>query len=231
MVGVFSMGVCMKSKVSEGLLGVWDGGGGEVLVYGPAGSGKTYGVMEFGIRMMLEEPGFRVLFTGYEGRRGMRESQEWQFCEIAGIGRRMDGVYEFGDSSWRFGGFWEGGWEVEEFDMVVLSGGAEKNPIDPAKRWAEWERQERRWLGAVCGSAPGLRGVGGRPALAVVETCPGPSDHWLKGRCDAGLMARVEVGHADNPKITEKYLSMLQTLDRDLYAGEVDGIWAPRNPV
>ena len=200
-------------------------------MYGGAGVGKTHGVLDFALRKVREVPGFRVLVSRYEGAGALWGSQEFQFCELAGLARSREHRYGFpGGGYVDFMGFWDDRWMSRGYDLVVLSGGAEKNPIDPRERALEWAEQEQRWVWFLS-RVQGLRTGGlGKPGLAVVETIPGPSDHWLKKRMDAGLMAEVKLGHEDNPATTTEYLELLKSIDGPQFRGLVHGRWNDEAP-
>lgn len=203
----------MKNRVVEACRACFESPR-ELLVSGPVGSGKTHGVLSFALDRMGEVPGFRVLVTRYEGRRALREAQELQFCELAGGLRCLvEGVrhgLENG-SSIDFVGFYDDAWMGKDYDMVVLSGGAEWNPQNPRDRAKEWRRQQARWED-LRRRVPGQRMLG-KQGLAVVETAPGPADHWLKKRADVGDMVHLSLSHADNPAITPEYLERLRSLE------------------
>lgn len=55
---------------------------------------------------------------------------------------------------------------------------------------------------------------------------PGPPTHWLKQRCDRGVTLMLESRHEDNPSVTPEYLATLDALTGVRYLRLRKGIWA-----
>lgn len=65
------------------------------------------------------------------------------------------------------------------------------------------------------------------PYQQLMADCnPAHPEHWLKLRCDRGATLLLESRHEDNPTITPEYLASLDELPRVLYLRLRKGIWA-----
>src|SRR6185312_1988203 len=54
---------------------------------------------------------------------------------------------------------------------------------------------------------------------------PGPPDHWLKLRCDRGATLMLESRHEDNPSVTDEDLATLDALTGVWYLRYRKGLW------
>lgn len=73
-----------------------------------------------------------------------------------------------------------------------------------------------------------LRGLrnGVLPYQQIIADCnPGPPDHWLKQRCDSGATLLLESRHEDNPSITPEYMRALDSLTGWQYQRLRLGLW------
>ena len=60
----------------------------------------------------------------------------------------------------------------------------------------------------------------------IIADCnPGPPDHWLKRRCDAGTTVLLESRHEDNPSLTDDYMHALDSLTGWQYKRLRLGLW------
>ena len=59
----------------------------------------------------------------------------------------------------------------------------------------------------------------------ICDTNPGSASHWLNVRANKGLMRRLLSRHGDNPSLTPEYLEKLQRLTGALYARMWLGHW------
>ncbi len=65
------------------------------------------------------------------------------------------------------------------------------------------------------------------PYQQLLGDCnPGPANHWLKQRCDAGKTLLLDSKHEDNPACTAEDLATLDALSGVLYLRLRKGIWA-----
>jgi phage terminase large subunit len=60
----------------------------------------------------------------------------------------------------------------------------------------------------------------------MADTNPGPPNHWLKQRAERGNLLMVESRHEDNPTLTDAYMAGLDSLTGVLYLRLRKGIWA-----
>ena len=64
------------------------------------------------------------------------------------------------------------------------------------------------------------------PYQQIMADCnPGPPDHWLKLRCDSGACTLLESKHEDNPSVTPEYLKGLDSLTGWQYQRLRLGLW------
>lgn len=59
----------------------------------------------------------------------------------------------------------------------------------------------------------------------IADCNPGDPGHWLKRRCDAGVTLLLDSRHADNPSLTPGYLATLDRLTGYLYERLRLGLW------
>src|SRR5579859_373605 len=65
------------------------------------------------------------------------------------------------------------------------------------------------------------------PYQQLLADCnPGPPTHWLKLRADRGLVLMLESRHEDNPSVTPEYIATLDALTGVRYLRLRKGIWA-----
>ncbi len=68
---------------------------------------------------------------------------------------------------------------------------------------------------------------GSMPYQQLIGDCnPGPPTHWMKNRCDASLTRLIPSVHEDNPSITPERLARLDALTGVRYLRYRKGIWA-----
>ena len=60
----------------------------------------------------------------------------------------------------------------------------------------------------------------------IMDTNPGPPSHWLNQRCNAGRTTRILSRHEDNPTISLTYLNTLRALTGARRARLYEGRWA-----
>lgn len=65
------------------------------------------------------------------------------------------------------------------------------------------------------------------PYQQMIADCnPGPPTHWLNQRANRGVMHRLYSRHADNPSVTPQYLARLQALTGVRRKRLYEGVWA-----
>lgn len=176
----------------------------EVLIEGPAGTGKTLSVCVKAIRIADKYPGARVLFVR-KTRASLSETVLVtlerdvfgpQSPTIRGSHRSHRDSYRFDNgSSIVLGGLDK----VEkimsgEYDLICLFEATEATEND-------WESLLTRLRSNVV------------PYQQAIADCnPGPPTHWLNQRAASGRMARLCSRHPDNPTVTPEYLANLEAL-------------------
>lgn len=205
----------------------------EVLVSGPAGTGKSRACLEKLNLAALKYPGMRGLLV-----RQVRDTLPATALETfekfvipeqlaagavvyrSGSGRRP-ARYEYNNSS----ELWIAGLDKPskimstEFDMIYIQEATEVTPNG-------WESLTTR-----------LRSRS-MPYRQLIADCnPDSSTHWLNLRCNAGTTTKIESRHRDNPILfgehgepTEFGREYMDTLDKSLTGVRrlrlLDGIWA-----
>jgi hypothetical protein len=59
----------------------------------------------------------------------------------------------------------------------------------------------------------------------MADCNPGPPDHWLKLRCDQGSCTMLDSRHEDNPSVTAEYIATLDSLTGYQYKRLRLGLW------
>lgn len=183
----------------------------EVLVDGPAGTGKTRGVLEKGVLATLKYPGARVLLTR-KTRASLTESVLVTLEDkvlgrespvVEGAHRRFRHSYDLPNGSQIIVGGMDNSDRImsTEYDLILAFEATELHEDD-------WEKLTTR-----------LRN-GAMPYQQAIADCnPAGPSHWLKRRADEGRMVRLPSRHEDNPVLwngadwTAEGQRYLQTLD------------------
>jgi len=166
---------------------------GEVLLEGPAGTGKSRAALEKVYMICDAYPGVRCLLMR-QTRESMSESVLVTFetkvvpdgdpC-ISGASRRFRQVYEFSNGSTIVVGGLDKPDKImsTDYDMVVVFEATEVNED-------AWEKLTTRLRNGVL------------PYQQIIADCnPGASTHWLNQRGNAGQMERLLSCHEDNPEL------------------------------
>jgi hypothetical protein len=191
----------------------------EVLMGGPAGTGKS--------RACLEK--LHACAQRYPGMRGLMVRKTLTSLVGAGIVtykakvlHPLDGVKFFGGSkdepaSYRYPNgsrIVVGGLDKSEkvmsteYDMIYVQEATEITEQD-------WEDLTTRLRNHVL------------PYQQLMADCnPQEPTHWLKLRCDRGQTRMLHSRHEDNPTVTEEYLNTLRALTGVRRARLYEGIWA-----
>ena len=185
----------------------------EVLLEGPAGTGKTRAALEKAHIMAEHYDGCRILFMR-QTRESMSESVlvTWENKVIPeghkileGATRRMRQIYEYPNGSTVVTGGLDKPGKImsTDFDLIVVFEATEVNED-------AYETLTTRLRNGVI------------PYQQIIADCnPGASTHWLNQRANAGGMARLLSRHEDNPLLHdgdqwtgtgEAYLSRLDRL-------------------
>lgn len=190
----------------------------EVLIEGPAGTGKTRGVLEKIHLCLLKYPTARALIVR-KTRSSMTESVLVTFEEKVlpvgspikeGAGRRNRQNYEYPNGSVLAVGGMDNVDRImsTEYDIIGVFEATELSEDDHEKLTTR------------------LRN-GVMPFQQIVSDCnPGPQWHWLNQRATVGRTARLLSRHDDNPTVTEGYLDKLRALTGARRARLFEGRWA-----
>ena len=188
----------------------------EVLIEGPAGTGKTRACLEY-INYLCETwPGIRVALCR-QTRKSMSESVLQTFEDhvlwpghpaiVGDAGRANRSHYTYPNSAHIMIGGLDKPDRImsTEFDVVYVAEATETVV-------SAWEKLTSR-----------LRNKRMPWQQAIADCNPGSQYHWLNQRANSGLMVRLLSRHEDNPHVDAPYLAKLQNLTgprRDrLYAG------------
>jgi len=190
----------------------------EILIDGPAGTGKTRAVLEKVYVLINNWPGARVLLVR-KTRAAMSETVlvTWETKVLpfgspllAGPNRHCRTTYEHPNGSRVVLGGLDNVDRIlsGEYDLIVAHEATEITEND-------WEKLLTRLRNGV---VPYQQGI--------AECNPGYPAHWLKVRADAGRMTRILSRHTDNPSLTPEYLERLSHLTGHRHARLFLGQWA-----
>jgi PBSX family phage terminase large subunit len=165
----------------------------EVLLCGPAGTGKSRGILEYLDDLCWEYPGIRILFVR-KTRNSLTESAlyTWEEFVVPAGSPILDGPQRLNRSGYHYPDGSEiilGGLDKPrklfstEFDIVYIQEATEVTIND-------WESLLR------CLRHHKL------PWQQLIADCnPSFPTHWLKQRCDAGTTTLLPSRHEDNPTL------------------------------
>lgn len=204
-------GVCRKAWFSQAP---------ELLVAGPAGTGKSRCLLERLYFLANEHPGMRALLVR-KTRASLTESGLVTFEEKvvppnhpilqSGGQRRMRQAYHFPNGSTIvIGGMDQASKTLStEYDLVFVQEAIELSEND-------WEMLTR----------PLRNGV--MPWQQIVaDTNPDTPHHWLKRRCDSGRTLLLESRHEDNPVLWRQELGVW-TDEGKKYIARLEAMTGPR---
>lgn len=190
----------------------------EVLVEGPAGTGKTRAVLEKIHLCLLKYSGARALIVR-KTRTSMTESVLVTFEEkVLPVGdpikegptRRNRQHYDYPNGSALVIGGMDKADRImsTEYDIIGVFEATETTEDD-------LEKLTTRLRNGVM------------PYQQIICDCnPGPSWHWLNQRANGGRMARLLSRHTDNPTVTDPYLEKLRALTGARRDRLFAGLWA-----
>src|SRR5262245_20158562 len=185
----------------------------EVLLAGPAGTGKSRACLEELNLICMQLPVRCAIVR--KTRKSITQSAMVTF-ETKVLPQPSAVLFHTGDQEYRYPSgarIVVGGLDdaekigSTEFDIVYVQEATELEPDD----WGMLLR--------------GLRN-GVLPYQQIIADCnPGPPDHWLKQRCDSGQTVLLESRHEDNPSVTPEYLAALDSLTGWQYQRLRLGLW------
>jgi PBSX family phage terminase large subunit len=207
---------------------LWRSRATEVLVPGPAGTGKTRGVLEKVHLYLLKYPRTRGLIVR-KTRASMTESVLVTFegkvaragCTLTNQARRTRSAYDYDNGSTLVVGGLDNPDRImsTEYDIIAAFEATELSEDD-------WEKLTTR-----------LRNGKGPYHQIIADCNPAAPTHWLKRRADRGQIVTFESRHRDNPTLWDeasndwteqgrKYLATLSSLTGHRRARLLDGRWA-----
>lgn len=197
---------------------LWRSSRREVLISGPAGTGKTRASTEKLHFCANKYPGMRALMVR-KTRQSLTQSAmvtyEQKVLPHGWLGnvikfRTQEQEYRYPNGS------------------IIAVGGLDKASKVMSSEWdmiyvpEATELMEDDW-GAL---TTRLRN-GKMPYQQLLADCnPGAPNHWLKTRCDRGQCLMLHSRHEDNPTVTPEYLEALRNLPGVLKLRLYDGVWA-----
>ena len=173
----------------------------EVLIEGPAGTGKSRAALEKLHAAAGKHPGMRGAILR-KTRKSLTQSAMVTFEQK--VIAPADGVrwrstaqeYQYPNGSVLVVGGLDDPQKImsSEYDLIYVQEATEATEHD-------WEMLATRLRNGVM------------PYQQLIADCnPGAPTHWLNQRCNKGLTARLLSRHEDNPSISEDYLDRLRAL-------------------
>lgn len=190
----------------------------EVLLDGPAGTGKSRACLEKVNLVASKYAGCRVLLVR-KTRASMTESTLVTFEEkvlpagspiASGPQRRMRQAYCYPNGSEVVVGGMDNALKImsTEYDLIYVAEATELAEND-------WESLTTRLRNKVV------------PYQQLIADCnPGAPTHWLNQRCHNGLTTRLLSRHEDNPTVDAVYLDKLRRLTGARRKRLYEGVWA-----
>ena len=198
--------------------------GQEVILGGPAGTGKSRGNLEYLNYWAMEYPGCRLLMVR-KTRRSLTESGMVTLEQK--VLHPAQGVY-FSSSKQQY--------QYPNGSIIAVAGLDKPSKI-MSSEWDIIYPQEATELEEDDWEMCSIRLRNGRlPVQQMIGDCnPGPSTHWIKQRANAKRLLMLETRHEDNPVLYdrhgvmtaegERYLGRLDQLTGVRYARYRKGLW------
>lgn len=186
----------------------------ELLLSGPAGTGKTRAILEKLNLCAMKYAGMRGLMVR-KTRQSLTQSGMVTFeQEVLPVGSPVEFHHESQEYRYPNGSvIVVGGLDKAskimstQFDMVVVPEATELFQDD-------WEKLTTRLRHGVM------------PYQQIIGDCnPDSEHHWLKLRADDGRLRMIESRHEDNPSVTPAYLARLDRLTGVRYLRLRKGLW------
>lgn len=202
--------------------------GGECLLSGPAGTGKSIACLTKVFLFAERYPHSRCLIVR-KTQKSLTESGlvTWE-NEVVPAGhpclwgpqRRLRQSYRFPNGSEVIVGGLNNSQKIMStaYDLIYV-----QEAIECAEK--EWEDLTTRLRKRNDDGAP--TGVTYRQIIA--DTNPDRPTHWLKRRCDRGATRLIESRHEDNPSLYDPKTGQI-TKDGAVYIAKLDALTGPRKP-
>ena len=214
-------GVELRGAAAE-LFRSWDS---EVLLEGPAGTGKSRAVCERIHYFAETYPKCRILMAR-KTRARMGQSVLVTFEDfvlpeghpcLTNVSRAYRESYKYPNGSEIVVGGMDDPTRVMSTDYdVVVAFEATEFSLD------DWERMTTRLRNH---RIPHPIKKGKFMEQAIADCNPGAEFHWLNQRAKKGVMKRLMSRHEDNPSVTEEYLEKLRALSGPRRARLFEGLW------
>lgn len=200
---------------------LWERRDPEVLVSGPAGTGKSRACLEKLHLAALKYPGMRGLIVRKTqtslGGSALDTWRKFVIAELVDVG----GVAYYGGSGEEPAQYrYRNGSRIviagldkaskimsSEYDMIYVQEAIELTEDD-------WEALTTRLRNGVMPYQQ-----------LLADTNPDTPTHWLKVRCDSGKTVMLDSRHEDNPTITPEYMAKLDALSGVRYQRLRKGMW------
>jgi hypothetical protein len=203
----------------------------ELVIVGPAGTGKTFGTLATIHTLAADIPALRILICR-QTRASLTESvlvtYEQEILPADGMGRIAYGVSRRTRQAYRYPNGSEvvlGGLDRPDrilstaWDLIYVNEAIEAGEDGWDTLSSRVNRPGRpRWLGLLLG-----------------DTNPGDPAHWIKRRADEGRLALWDTSHRANPRLHdgtawtpdgEAYMARLQRLAGTRRKRLLEGLWA-----
>lgn len=191
----------------------------ELLISGPAGTGKSYACLQKVHLLCGKVPNVRALVLR-KTLSSLTGSGLVTFRER--IKPELDGVKFFGGNAQKPPHY------IYPNGSVIAVGGMDKPTrvmsaeFDLVYVQEATELREHEWEALTTRLRNGVL-----PYQQLIADCnPEAPTHWLKQRVDRGLTTMLESRHEDNPSVTAEYLAKLDALTGVRYLRLRKGIWA-----
>lgn len=200
-------------------LKAWRSGRREVLLSGPAGTGKSRLWLQKAHFVAQKYPGARILFCR-KTRASMTQSVLVTFeKKVLPAGWLEQGVVRWNQTDQQY--------EYPNGSIIAVAGLDKPSKIMSSEWDLIYVAEATELLETDWGALLSRLRNGVVPYQQLCADCnPGAPSHWLKLRCDRGETLMLYSTHKDNPSITPAYLRALRALPRLLRLRLYEGVWA-----
>jgi len=195
----------------------------ELLLSGPAGTGKSRALLEKLHLLALLHPGMRGLIVRKTlASLGSTALVTWNRFVVAEARRA-------GDLSWYGGSPQESPQYRYRNGSTIVVGGMDKPSKIMSSEYDVCYVQEAIELGEPDWEAITTRLRNGKISFQqlMADTNPDTPTHWLKARCDRGVCTMLDSRHEDNPVLYDKDGSITEA--GRAYLSKLDNLTGPRH--